>query len=73
MLSILREPHRGAIGYRMATQHVNHRFGMGYNKKRLQRVMRRYGLRCRSMAGRGARGRTRARSAAAGVGRALVQ
>jgi hypothetical protein len=33
--SILREPHRGAIGYRMATKHVNHRFGTGYNKKRL--------------------------------------
>ena len=42
--SILREPHRGAIGYRMATQHVNYRFGTRYNKKRLQRVMRRYGL-----------------------------
>lgn len=42
--SILREPHRGAIGYRMATTLVNGRFGTGYNKKRLQRVMRRYGL-----------------------------
>ncbi|MGH7615206.1 MAG: IS3 family transposase [Gemmatimonadales bacterium] len=42
--SILREPHRGAVGYRMATTLVNGRFGTGYNKKRLQRVMRRYGL-----------------------------
>jgi putative transposase len=42
--SLLREPHRGAIGYRMATELINTRFGTGYNPKRLHRVMRRYGL-----------------------------
>jgi putative transposase len=42
--SILREPHRGAIGYRMAQFLVNERFGTRYGKNRLDRVMRRYGL-----------------------------
>jgi len=42
--SLLREPHRGAIGYRMATELLNTRFGTRYNPKRLHRVMRRYGL-----------------------------
>jgi putative transposase len=42
--SILREPHRGAIGYRMAVPLIHTRFGVRYNRKRLHRVMRRYGL-----------------------------
>ena len=33
--SLLREPHRGAMGYRMATELINTRFGTGYNPKRL--------------------------------------
>jgi putative transposase len=42
--SVLREPHRGAIGYRMAVPLLHTRFGVRYNHKRLHRVMRRYGL-----------------------------
>lgn len=42
--SILRQPHRGAVGYRMARIFVNGQFGTRYGKNRIHRVMRRYGL-----------------------------
>ena len=42
--TILRQPHRGGIGYRTATYFVNQQFDTGYNPKRLYRVMGRYGL-----------------------------
>lgn len=42
--TVLRQPHRGGIGYRMATHLVNAQFGTRYNPKRLYRVMGRYGL-----------------------------
>ena len=41
---VLRQPHRGGIGYRTATYFVNLQFGTHYNPKRLYRVMGRYGL-----------------------------
>jgi putative transposase len=39
---MLRE--RGSYGYRRARRIVNRAFGTGYNRKRIQRVMRLYGL-----------------------------
>jgi len=40
--AVLRE--RGSYGYRRATVLVNRDFGVGYNRKRIQRVMRLTGL-----------------------------
>jgi len=40
--AVLRE--RGSYGYRRATVLVNRDYGRGYNRKRIQRVMRLTGL-----------------------------
>lgn len=42
--TVLRQPHRGGIGCRMATHLVNRQCGTHYNPKRVYRVMGRYGL-----------------------------
>jgi hypothetical protein len=59
--AVLRD--RGSYGYRRATVLVNRAFGLGYNPKRIQRVMRLTGLalavRRRSRKGRPDRGEVR--------------
>ncbi len=50
---MLRE--RGSYGYRRARRIVNREFGTRYNRKRIQRVMRLYGL-ALPIRGRGAAG-----------------